>query len=317
MRGTSIQSVLDSHFPSEGARLRAAIDLCTRAAVNPGQTTVPGWAEELTAQLVADFVATLGPQSALAQLRALPGARPFIFGREQLLVPALDPAIQPAAWVAEAGLIPAVAGVTHGQRLARYKVAAVAAWTRELGDASVGAIGRAVGSLFGRSFNLALDPALTSNAPASATTPAGIWHGVTGVPSVDRETDLATLSTTAAQWERPCLIVSPERLAGAWLDPALGPQLIARRIGPFALVTCPNPSDAGNVIALDAAEFLSAMGPPLYVESRHSQLALGDATTPYDVSTFQADLVAARGITEANWAMGSPGRVAVITGADW
>jgi hypothetical protein len=69
-----------------------------KAAMTPAQTTVSGWAAELSTPTILDTVQIVAPQSVYGQLSSCAGAiRVSLAGRQSVKVPTADPGAERSA----------------------------------------------------------------------------------------------------------------------------------------------------------------------------------------------------------------------------
>lgn len=156
----------------------------TRAVTSPAMTDVVGWAAELVDTAIADFMETLMPVSAYAQL-APKGAR-FSFDRNGAIkIPRRNPGTNApgdlrGAFVGEGQPIPVRRGSTASLTLFPYKMGVISTYSREIAAHSTPAIEAVIRQGITEDTAIALDTALLdSNALIAGVRPAGLMNGVT------------------------------------------------------------------------------------------------------------------------------------------
>ena len=205
-------------------------DLLHRASTSPAMVSVPGWAAELAAIDLADFMLQVDRPSIFAQLSAL-GTR-LESANASVVAPTI-PVTPAGAWIGEAQPIPANQSVLTNVVLAPRKAGLLAAYTNELRDLSLPSIESVpIETLLSENLRRLLDTTLIDTLPASAVRPAGLRNGVTAlVPSTNTSPELAMVAdikaivnaVLAAGGSQVVLLLSPSQSVGFLaMVPALG-----------------------------------------------------------------------------------------------
>jgi hypothetical protein len=303
------QSFVEKHWPEDDIT-----PYVTRAAVPPAMTSDVTMGALLT-EVVADFVASLAPVSAAANLFAnavhvtLDGAYTVRLPRRSGPIDVND-----VAWVPEGGAIPvpvlALENVVIGPV---KKMAAIIPFSREL--AEKGNAEEIFTMVLRETAGLQLDTTVFSDQAATAARPAGILNGITPLtpttPGSDTvmNTDLGKLAgaiggaTTGLAYVGHPNQVNAIRLryGNNWsADIPLWPTLGVA---------------AGTVIALDPAAVATAYGPdPSFDTTSHAMLQTGDTDIR---SLFQTDSIALRLLLEAAYGARQAGAVAWMQNVNW
>ena len=155
---------------------RALMQLVTRAASNPAMTTVTGWAAELVHKIVADTATAMGAAAGAADVMK----RCMLLDWNSagiISVPAFVASAGNSGFVQEGQPIPVRQLNEAPIQLQPYKLASIAALTREMVESSNAET--IISDTLVRSTGLALDAVFFGTAPATAAQPAGILNGVT------------------------------------------------------------------------------------------------------------------------------------------
>lgn len=251
-----------------------------KAVTNPAQTDVAGWAAELVDQAIDDFMETLRPESAYAQL-APKGAR-FTFGRNGVIKiprrngPGLNaPGDLRGAFVGEGNPIPVRRGSIGSISLMPYKMGVISTYTREIANHSTPAIEGIIRQGIIEDTAIALDTALLdANAAIVGVRPAGLLNGVVGVPGTagggieaitgDFTAALGVFTAANAASGLAVLVNPAKVIALQWAETPLGTYPFrdganAGNIGGLPLITSTTiPVDV--MIMVRAADFASATG---------------------------------------------------------
>ena len=305
--------------------------LVLRGAVEPALTTAPTWAGTLARDAVGDFVSSLAPLSAGAQLlNAAP--RVSLKGVDSVSFPQrISPLrVEDVPWVAEGGAIRVPKLTIGGGKLGpARKLAAIVVATSELRKSS--AVDIVLITQLRESTAFSLDASLFSNAAATAERPAGILDGIapltaaTGGDDAAIGADLSALAGAIGTVTTGLAIVA---------HPAQAHAIKLRRGGTFPADVPVWPTlgvSAGTIIALDPAAFASGFGPEPEIKEETDALMHMEDTTAGQVSTpgspntvaaalrslFQTECVAVRLILRCAWAWRVPGAVAWISGTTW
>lgn len=162
---------------------RADVDAVIKAATNPAQTTVAGWAAELVESANADFLEALKALSVYGALVAS-GTR-FTFGRNgQLKIPRRNRPVRApgdlrGSFVGEGSPIPVRRGSFGSITLLPHKFGVISTFTREIAQHSTPAIEALIREGILEDSAVAIDEALLDSVAADAIRPAGLLNGVT------------------------------------------------------------------------------------------------------------------------------------------
>jgi HK97 family phage prohead protease/HK97 family phage major capsid protein len=327
---------------------RSVLEWATRAATAPAMTTVTGWAAELVQQIVTDFMQTLMPKSIFPRLSTL-GLSLEFGSNGKIIVPtrATTPTIA-GSFVGEGLPIPVRQGLFTSQTLTPKKMAVITTWTREIDEHSVPAIEGLLRDAISQDTAISLDSVLLDSNPATVIRPAGILNGVTGLtPTAGggftalvgdiKQLSGALLTGTKGNVRSPAWLMNPQQVNSIGLTAAPGAgvfpfreEISAGNLGGWPIIdsgTVP----LGEVIAIDAADFVAAGGEaPRFEISDQATLHMED-TAPADIvsgaapgtpanpakSLWQTDSLALRLILPINWTIRRPGVVAYVAGVTW
>src|SRR5262245_14465961 len=165
--------VLRHHWPDD-----KVAGLIVRAQTSPATTTSAAWSE-LVGSAQADFVSTLGPLSAGAQLLSR-GIQLSFDGAGEIQVPGLLVSAGGASFVQEAAPIPAHAFALNVISLVPRKLGAIAAFTAQLFEHSTPTVEALVGTVLREVVALKLDAALLDANSGDASRPPGLRAGIAG-----------------------------------------------------------------------------------------------------------------------------------------
>jgi HK97 family phage prohead protease/HK97 family phage major capsid protein len=347
-------------------RVKDCWDYTTRSAVQIADTLTPGWAKELVATDVAAFIDDLAHVSVFAALRSRPAAPSVTFdGAGSITMPRRTQGSLGGSWVGEAGVIPVLQGIIAAIALTPTKLAAITTFTRELQSGSNNQIENILRNGLRDDTANVLDIALLSaNAAIANVRPAGILLGVAGVPSsgdtpeaIRADIAAAVGPIIAAGGGRDIvLIVNPMAALSVNSSTTLNgnpafPETSQGQLMTYSLIQSLN-VPAGNLIAVDAADFANGAGVPEYRVSEEATLvmasadatppqmnvdaagvATGAGTVPVDggihvaggpataatagaqaMSMYQQYAIALRLVMPVHWAMRRPGMVGLVTG---
>lgn len=321
-----IGEVLDKAKPDGAAAYFArcndseAVKTVHRASTTYGSTGSAGWGAEVARTATADFIAGLGPMSAASRLFALAVQPPFPAGGATLNIPAV---ISEAAggFIAEGEPIPVVSWDFSAASLNHKKLGIIGAVSREL--AKTRGSEAEIGRLLRESAALTLDAALFSSSAATATTPAGLFYGVSATaPGAWGDGDvLETVLTTLAGAVAPiagdqiAFVTSPARALQISMRypnlryPVLATSAIAdSRIAVVALNAL--------AVAIDPAADLSVSSEAVLHMSDVPLEIVDDSAAKADPvrSMFQTSVIATRLIIEMDWTLRAAGAVAFVDG---
>lgn len=304
-------------------------DLHAKAATSP---TTTGGAAALQPAIVGGFVSGLQPQSAAARLMAA-GIRVDLEGNGTVSLPRAATNPLPP-FVAEGDPIPAVQPSLTAAVLGPVrKMSFVEVLTDELKDRSTENAELVIRTIMTEAAAKALDNAIFSTAPASASRPAGILappaSALTataggGVSALLGDVGLLVGAITAAGGGAKVILFVPP--AKAAVLPILAPG--------FALEVVATPALAATntVVALDPAGFAYAFGPDPRIDTSSETLIHVEADAPLQISSgaqgsatlatpvrsmYQTQSTAIRLILQIAWCMRAPGLVQFIPSATW
>lgn len=323
-----------------------------KAAVNPANTTVAGWAAELVQTVNVDFLDRLIPTFIYPQLSAKGQKYTFSNNAGILKIPARSAVAVHAlgslagAWVGEGAPKPVRRATFSTVTMTPTKLAVISTFTEEMAQFSNPAIERVIRQGMADDTGISLDTYLIDAVAGSATRPAGLLNGVTPIAASAAATavekmvaDLKALiaAIIAAGGGRDIVILMnpaqamalsfAQTTTGDFLFATLGEAGGKFNVSFIVSTTVP----AGRLIAVDAADFASATGDtPRFAVSTEATLheedttpvALGTTGSPNVVaapmrSLFQTDAVAIRMTLYVNWVMRRTLMVQTIAAVTW
>jgi hypothetical protein len=319
-RGVSPVQTVKRLWPDD----QVAKTIVERAATVPADTTVSGWAAELAGTAFLEFVATLGPASALSGL--LPRALHVPLSRRFLTVPALVPAASSAGFVRQGTPIPTQQPTTDVAVLELKKVGAILPLTREVITSSAAeAITRAVMT---EAFSFELDSALLDTNAGTTTRPGGLRSGVNATAAAGAGTD-AMKNDLAALADMVCdvgglnigYIADPK--SAVKLKFAVGPQFDFPILASNALA-------AGTLVCIALPALCIGFNPqPLIEASPNATVQMdtapqagglidGSSTAATNVrSGWQTDSIFVRFLAEAAWCLRASNAIAWTESVNW
>lgn len=297
-------------------------------AVSPvGTTNGTGYAAELTQSLVGEYLTSLSPMSAAAQIMAS-GLQIQMGVAKELTLPARagGPSTT-VSWIGESDPIPVRSYELNSDCvLTPKKFGFIVTVSRELtkrGEA-------AVRQLIREDAAASLDGAYFSAAAADTETHAGLLGGLTaltGFAGGDREaaeTDLAALADVVSPASSGNLIfvVSPKRAARLRIKaPDLNRELSF--LPSLAIAD-------GTIICLDPASLVHGFGDSFDLDASREAVLHMEDTTPLEIvsdtgpttadpvrSVWQTDAIAIRFLTDIAFSQRRANAVAYLTGATW
>jgi hypothetical protein len=291
-------------------------DLIVRAASAPAMTSVVGWAAELAHKIIMDAAEALAPTSSAATVIR----RGLLFNMDgvgQISVPGFTVGAGNASFVAEGTPIPVRQLASTAAALNPFKLAAIAALTRELMASSNAEA--AIGDALVRAMGAALDAAFFDSNAATTARPAGIRNGIVAqTASSATDTfeavfeDVATLINAIAPVAGPgpyIIVASPGR--------ALGLELRAEQTD---LLDVYGSTALGNdICAIAPAALVAALSPNPDIETGIAATLVMDDTAPgaagtaAEKSMFQTDSLALKVRWPITWALRSVQGVAWLT----
>lgn len=311
------------HYPADN-ELR---DIVTRAATPPATTTTPTYAAELVATSVIDFLGSGTTPSGFAALAAR-SLTVDVTGSAK--VPARQhPAAPAGGWIGEGSAKPVFAIGLASITLTPSKLAALSAWSEEVGQWSVPSIEAVVREALTHDLNALLDSAAFDSSAATAVRPAGLFASATSVspatPGAGMTRNEAMVSdlqalhaaiATGAPDADVLYVVNPAQALR--LRPAVGDDKVIST----GFIT------PGVVGALDLGAVATMLGEITFTASRDASVHLSNpaealaasgatAISAPVVSLFQSDLIGLRSVLKAAWKTRRSGAAALATGVSW
>ena len=339
LTGRDTDRILEERY-----RDHEATHVVTRAAVAGATTTTAGWAAELVQTAVNDFLESLRPISVYPRLSSLGVSMNFGPNSGAIKIPsrASTPSIS-GSFVAEGSPIPVRKLGLTSITLSPHKMGVISYFTREIARYGTPAIEGIIRGEIEADTAITLDTLLLDNNAASATRPAGLTAGVSGI-TVSSATDkfqriLDDISSLAAPFDtanagrRLALIMNPAEARKLAMAP--GPSGVSfgwanQFLEEFERIVSTTVA-AGTVYMIDAADFATAAGdaPEFDVSDQavlHAEdtapTAIGTAGSPAVVaapvhSMFQTAQTAIRMLMDVSWAMRRSGMVQFGTSVSW
>jgi HK97 family phage prohead protease/HK97 family phage major capsid protein len=277
-------------------RIKDCWDYTRKAASNIADMTTPGWAQNLIRTDIGEFVDALKNLSVFAALRSRPQAPSVNFdGAGAISIPGRNRGGLGGSWIGEAGVIPVLQGTLTSILLTPTKVAGVTTFTRELQAATNGQIETILTNGLRDDTANVIDLALLSALAARPNVrPAGLLYNVVGVPSTGDTPEAIRIDLSN--------VLGPIIQAGGGRDIVLIMNPMSKLIVAAATTLNGTPAfpdidqgilagypyiaslnvPAGDLIAVDAADFANGVGVPDYSVSEEATLtmATADATPP-------------------------------------
>ena len=157
---------------------RAVLNMITKAAAVPADTTTSGWASQLVDTSIQDFFTALMPNSVYPALAARGGK--FSFGRAGIVsmpTRASTPTIA-GSFVAQGAPIPVRQGAFSAITFTPKKMAVISTFTREIAEHSTPAIEGLIRQAIIEDTAVAINSVLLDATAATTTRPAGLKAGV-------------------------------------------------------------------------------------------------------------------------------------------
>jgi hypothetical protein len=300
---------------------KSLLSFVTKATSAPATTFTTGWAAELAAKMVADTVDTLGSASAAVEIMQA-GLLLNWAGAGQITVPGFVANANNASFVKEGDPIP-VRQLSEGPAtLLPYKVATIAALTREMVESSNAEA--LISDCLSRSAGLAIDAAFFDANPMVANTrPAGIRNGIAALtPSASTDgfeaffEDVSTLigAVSAVGGRGPFYIVANSG-RGVTMQ-----QRIAREDA--AVIPIASSAVGADMICIAASAITAAIDADPEIETANAGTLVMQDTNPAVAGTngperslFQTDSLAIKVRWPASWALRDTRAVAWLTPA--
>lgn len=320
--------------------------LVNKTATAPATTTTSGWASQLIETFNTGYMGLLMPASVFPGLSAR--GLQLSFGRSgQINIPsrASTPTIA-GAFVLEGNPIPVKQGAFTSQQLTPKKMAVISTFTREIGQHSTPTIETLIRDAIQEDTSVSIDSVLLDATAASATRPAGIRNGVSVTTATagggftalvgDLKALLGALITaTNGNLRAPTWIMNPvQTLAisvtqNAGGDFPFAAEINQNRFMGYSVIESSNVT-AGMVILIDAADFVSVGGDPMFDVSDTATIHMED-TTPLAIGTvgspntvaaptrslWQTDTIGIRMIMPLNWTLRRTGVLAWTQSVTW
>jgi len=331
----------------EDIQTKAVLDIVTRAASAPALTTTTGWAAELVQTAFLDMIDSLLPASVYPGLSSR-GPK-FTFGRNGIVsIPARTTSTTVAgSFVAQGAPIPVRQGAFTATTLTVKKMGVITSFSREMAEHSTPAIEAVLRQAIIEDTSVAIDTVLLDATAASATRPAGLKNGVSGLTATAggglaalvgdvKQLAGALIAGSNGHLRDPVWIMNPIQVLSIQFQTNANGQFIFQdeiaqgRFRGYPLyqsTTVPS----GTVFLIDAADFFSATGDTpvfnasdtatLHMEDT-TPLAIGTAGSPNTVaapvrSLYQTDSLAIRMTWDLNWAMRRTGVIAWTSSVTW
>jgi hypothetical protein len=328
----------------ERYRDHEATNVFVRAAVDPGKTTVSGWASELVETETVAFLETLRDISFYPRLAELGANLQFGPGRGQIKIPSRSstPSIS-GSFVAEGAPIPVRRIGLTSKTLSPHKMGVISYFTRELAKYSNPQIEGLLRAEIRGDTADTLDTLLVDDVAGSSSRPAGLLNGVAaltasnagGWVAIMEDIDSLAAPFDTAKAGRNLVLLMNKREARK-LGFVPGPDgkigemrqiLETAGITPISSVNVP----VGRLVMIDAADFATAAGDQPEFEASEQAVIHAEDTSPAQISTagspnvvaapvismFQTASIALRMLLDVTWTMRRDGMVQWIDGADW
>ena len=312
------------------AALNDLPDLIQRAAVNPAQTTVSGWGSELVSPGNIGVVPAMAPSAVYSKL-APRGLRLNFDGSGPISVPGrLSTPTVAGDFVLEASPIPVrrvgLSSVVVGPP---KKLGVISYFSDELKEHSVPSIEAALRAAIEEDTALTLDTRMLDAVAGSATRPAGLLNGVSGLTATAGGGlaalvgDLGLIGAAIPNATDLVYLMNASDRARAL---ALAPGLLGLTI--LEASTLP----AKKVVALDASDLVTGENDQARFDVSNQAVLHDEDTTPLALGTgtqgsgvlavpthsmFQENLSALRMIMFVTWALRRSGRIAFIGTVSW
>jgi hypothetical protein len=342
------------------------LEAVVKAATAPAMTNVVGWAQELVGANVRALLDTIAPVSVYPRLAAR-GTELTFDGRNPIIIPFRQYGTVPGAadntaynkrlagaFVGEGNPIPVRQGLFKSLVLNPYKMGVISAFTREMAFASTPAIEQIIREAIAEDTAWVLDMALLSNtAGIPGVRPPGLLFGVTPlVPSALTPASAAAMADIkalvgavvgAGGGRAVVLAMNPMQAMGLSFMTEGGVFLFRDEVGRGALMgvslITSTTIQPGDVYCIDAGEFASGTGEPIFDVSDQATLHMDDGTYPADFtapsvkpivggadpgvianpvrSLWQTASIAVRMLMNVSWGMRRNGVVAYMEGVTW
>lgn len=340
------------------------LEVVVKAVSAPAMTNVVGWAQELVGANVRALLDTIKPVSVYPRIAAR-GTELSFDGRNPIILPYrqygstvhagastdYDKRLA-GAFVGEGSPIPVRQGLFRSLTLNPYKMGVISAFTREMAFASTPAIEQIIREAIAEDTAWVLDMAtFSSTAAIPGVRPAGLFNGVTPLTPAAAGAGAAIADIKAlvgavigaGGGRSVVLIMNPLQAMDLSFMTDGGVFLFRDEIARGTLMgvslitstTVP----VGDVYCMDAGEFASATGDPVFDVSDQATLHMDDGTYPADFtapsvkpivsgadpgtianpvrSLWQTASIAVRMLMNVSWGMRRSGMIAVMHGVTW
>jgi Phage capsid family len=307
--------IVKSRYPDD----RLA-ELLTRSASAPAMMSVPGWAQELLRTATADFLVSLGPHSATAEIFQQALSLTFD-GTGLIRLPAFVVDFGSSAFVAQGQPIPVYDLTVGTAALEPAKVGAIVVLTRELIESSNAEA--LIGDALKRACGRMLDEVLVDANPADDARPAGLRNGIAATAAsaaadaedafVDDITSLADAVSPVSSNSALLFIASPGR--------ALKMRLRMVRDVDNVVVLGSN-AVINDLLCIASNSLVCAVGAAPSVEASKTAVLVMD-TAPTAIpgsserSMFQIDAVALKLLWPLSWALRDARGFSWMTPSSW
>lgn len=311
--------------------LRDLPGLVRKSAASAATIATDSWAGIFSERRNSSLLPAVAPASIYSKL-TVRGLRLDLAGVQTLkLATRLASPTAGGDFISELGVIPVKKiGLTMTEVGPCKKLGVISVFSQELRERSTPTIESVVSDALESDTAQILDTRLLDANPATAARPAGLRSGVAALTATTGGGldalvgDISKLVAAIPNAAVPVIIMrSEDAVRAALLSPGL-PSAVT-------ILTAPAGLAAGEVVAIDAADFASAErdtpridvseDATLHLEDT-TPLAIGSVGTPPVVaapteSLFQTDLIAVRLLHFVAWAMRRPGRVAWVSAITW
>lgn len=333
----SVDKILDDRYPGHEATA-----MVTKADVLVATTTTSGWASQLVETAMAEYLALLEPFSLYPAMRELGVGLTFGPNSGNIKIPfGSTNAALAGGFVLEGDPIPVGRMTLDSSTLTPHKFGIIVPMTKEAMRYTNPALESVVRRELLTRTGMTIDGLLIDSTAASATRPAGLLNGVSVAGSAygggdytafieDMKTLLGPFDTANAG-RQLVLMMNPAQARG--LRMMAGPNSSgfgwANQFLADFRVLVSTAITSGTVIAVDAADFVTATGDtPLFETSDQATIHMSD--TPLEIvsgtgpttadpvrSMFQTNSVALKMTMPLTWAMRRTGMVQYLTSVTW
>ena len=345
-RGRRSMNDIMTECYGEDVTTKTVMDIVTRAASAPAMTTVSGWASNLTQIVTGDLIEALIPASILPRLAAM--GTTYNFGRNhQINLPARTGLNLGGGFIAEGNPIPVKQGAFTTVSLTPKKLGVISTLTREMSEYSIPSLEGIIRDGIVQDTGVAIDTILMDNNAATTIRPQGMQNvagpalGPTaggGLAAFTGDLRLMVsdvITTTSGNIRSPVWIMNPGDVLAAGLTQATatGDFPFRAELGTGRLLGYPiiqsTTGTNDTMYLMDAADFATAIGTPMFDVSDVATLHMED-TTPAQIvsgtgptvatpvrSLFQTDSIGIRLVWPLDWAVRRTNVVAFITTLSW